>query len=54
MVFMEGYGINTSRLPEQETYEAMIQISAHQMGCGDLAGYFRGRLGGEPNPGAGK
>src|SRR6202161_3497969 len=41
LIFMEGCGIDTSRLPEQQTYEAMIKIAAHEMDRSDLAGYFR-------------
>ncbi len=28
--FLEGCGVDTSRLPEQQTYDLMIRISAHQ------------------------
>ena len=31
-VFLEGCGIDTSRLPEQQTYEAMIKIATYEMG----------------------
>ena len=41
---MEGCGIDTSRLPEQQTYEAMIKIATHEMDRSDLAAYFRSML----------
>ena len=44
LVFLEGCGIDTSRLPEQQTYEAMIKIAVHEMGRSDLAAYFRSML----------
>src|SRR5580658_9527115 len=30
LVFLEGCGISCSRLPEQQTYEAMIKIATHE------------------------
>lgn len=44
LVFLEGCGIDTGRLPEQPTYEAMIKIATHEMGRSDLAKYFRSML----------
>jgi predicted component of type VI protein secretion system len=44
LVFLEGCGIDTSQLPEQRTYEAMIKIATHEMGRSDLAEYFRSML----------
>jgi hypothetical protein len=44
---MEGCGIDTSRLPEQPTYEAMIKIATHEMDRSDLAEYFRSMLSGQ-------
>ena len=43
-VFMEGYGVDTSLLPERQTYDAMIKIATHEMSRSDLAGYFRSTL----------
>jgi death-on-curing protein len=47
LIFMEGCGIDTSRLPEQPTYEAMIKIATHEMDRSDLAEYFRSMLSGQ-------
>ena len=44
LVFLEGCGIDTCRLPEQPTYEAMIRIANHEMGRSGLAEYFRSEL----------
>jgi death-on-curing protein len=44
LVFLEGCGIETSQLPEQQTYEAMIKIATHEMDRSDLAEYFRSVL----------
>jgi death-on-curing protein len=43
-VFLEGCGVSSSWLPEQETYEAMIKIATHEMNRADLAQYFRSAL----------
>jgi death-on-curing protein len=43
-VFLEGCGVDCSRLPEQETYDAMIKIATHEMSRSDLAEYFRSAL----------
>jgi death on curing protein len=48
LVFLEGCGIDTSRLPEQQTYEAMIKIATHEMSRSDLAEYFRYMLSRNP------
>jgi death-on-curing protein len=42
--FLEIHGIDTAPLPEQETYQAMIKMSAHQMKRSDLAAYLRSVL----------
>jgi death on curing protein len=44
LVFLEGCGIDTSRLPEQQTYDLMIKIATHQAGRSDFAVYFRPEL----------
>src|SRR5580658_7902045 len=46
LVFLEGCGIDASRLPEQQTYDLMIKIAAHEAGRSDLADYLRSELGG--------
>ena len=43
-VFLEGCGVDCSRLPEQQTYDAMIKIATHEMSRSDLAEYFRSAL----------
>lgn len=43
-VFLEGCGISCSGLPEQQSYEAMIKIAAHEMSRSDLAAYFGSEL----------
>ena len=45
LVFLEGCGIDASRLPEQQTYDLMIKISAHEAGRSDFADYLRSELG---------
>jgi len=45
-VFLEGCGVSCGRLPEQETYEAMIKVATHEMSRSDLARYLRSTLGG--------
>jgi death on curing protein len=45
LVFLEGCGIDASRLPEQQTYDLMIKIAAHEAGRSDLADYLRSELG---------
>jgi death-on-curing protein len=44
LVFLEGCDISCSRLPEQQTYDAMIKIATHEMSRSDLADYFRSTL----------
>jgi death on curing protein len=48
LVFLEGCGVDTSRLPEQQTYQAMIKIATHEKGRSDLAEFFRSMLRGAP------
>lgn len=50
-VFLESNGIDVSRLPEEQTYELMIKIAAHEASRDDLAGYFRAELTRERRPG---
>jgi hypothetical protein len=45
VVFLEGRGIDTSGLPEQETYDLMIRIAVHQADRSTLAAYLRSELG---------
>jgi death on curing protein len=45
LVFLEGCGIDASQLPEQQTYDLMIRIAAHEAGFSDLADYLRSELG---------
>jgi death-on-curing protein len=45
LVFFEGCGVNCARLPDLETYEAMIKIATHEMSRSDLVEYFRAALG---------
>ena len=45
LVFLEGCGVDASSLPEDETYEVMMNIAAHSMGRADLAEHFRRALG---------
>ena len=47
LVFLEGCGVDASRLPEQQTYNLMIKIAAHEAGRSDLADYLRSELGNE-------
>jgi death on curing protein len=46
LVFLEGCGIDASRLPERRTYDMMMKIAAHEAGRSDLADYLRSELGG--------
>ena len=50
LVFLEGCGTDTSRLPEQQTYELMIRIATHEASRTDLADYLRSELGRERMP----
>ena len=43
-VFLEGCGVSCDQLSEQETYEAMIKVSTHEMNRADVAEYFRSAL----------
>lgn len=45
LVFLEGCGIDTSPLPEEQTYDLMIRIAAHEAGRSDFADYIRFELG---------
>ena len=40
-VFLEGCGIDCSRLPNEQTYDAMISIATHNLSRSGLAEYFR-------------
>jgi death-on-curing protein len=44
-VFLEGCGISCDRLPEDQTYDAMIKIATHEMSRRDLAEFLRSTLG---------
>lgn len=44
LVFLEGCELDAKSLPEDETYEVMMNIAAHSMGRADLAEYFRREL----------
>lgn len=44
MEFLETNGVDTSRLPEQQTYESLIKVAEHQMNRFELADYFRSAL----------
>ena len=44
LVFLEGCGLVASRLPEQQTYELMMKIAAHEADRSDLAEHFRSVL----------
>jgi death-on-curing protein len=46
LVFLEGCGIDASRLPEDQTYDLMMKISAHEAGRSDFADYLRSELAG--------
>ena len=45
LVFLEGSGIDAGRLPEDQTYDLMIRIAAHEASRGDFADYLRSELG---------
>jgi death-on-curing protein len=47
-VFLEGGGVDCRRLPDEQTYDAMIKIATHEMSRQDLADYFRSHLAQEP------
>lgn len=42
--FMEANGIDTGRLPEEQTNEAMIQVADHKLDRFGLAQHFRSTL----------
>jgi len=42
--FLEANGIDTSRLPEQQTYQSLIKVADHQMDRFELAEFFRSAL----------
>jgi death-on-curing protein len=42
--FLETNGVDTSGLPEQQTYESLIKVADHQMNRFELADYFRSAL----------
>ena len=42
--FLEANGVDTSRLPEQQTYDSLIQVAEHQMDRFELAEFFRSHL----------
>ena len=44
MEFLEANGVDTSRLPEQQTYESLIKVADHQMDRFELAEFFRSTL----------
>ena len=44
-VFLEGCGVDCARLPDRQTYDAMIKIATHEMSRSDLAAYYRSALG---------
>ena len=45
LVFVEGCGVDTGRLPDQQIYDLMIKIATYEAGRGDLADYLRSELG---------
>jgi len=49
LVFLEGCGIEASRLPEDRTYDLMIKIASHEAARSDFADYLRSELGPERN-----
>lgn len=44
LVFLEGCAVDARSLPEDQTYEVMMNIAAHTMGRADLAEHFRRSL----------
>jgi death on curing protein len=49
LVFLEGNDIDTRRLPELVTYEAMIKVASHEMDRRGLAEFFHKALSREVN-----
>jgi death-on-curing protein len=45
LVFLEGCGVDTSRLPERQTYDLMIRIATHEASRNDFADHLRSELG---------
>jgi len=45
LVFLEGSGIDASRLPEDQTYDLMIKMAAHEASRNDFADYLHFALG---------
>ena len=50
LVFLEGCGIDASRLPEESTYGLMIKSAVHEARRSDFADYLRSELGREKTP----
>jgi death on curing protein len=44
IIFLERNGVDTSRLPKQQTYESLIKVADHQMNRFELAAFFRSHL----------
>src|SRR6266849_925424 len=44
MAFLERNGVDTSPLPELQTYESLIRVADHQMDRFELAEFFRSTL----------
>lgn len=44
-MFLEGCGIDSGPLPEQQTYDLMIKIAAHEAGRSDFGDFLRSELG---------
>jgi death-on-curing protein len=44
LTFLELNGVDTSRLPEKQIYEAVIKTADHQMGRFELAKLFRSHV----------
>jgi len=42
--FLEANGVDTSRLPEQPTYESLIKVADHRMDRFELADFLRSHL----------
>src|SRR5712692_6369819 len=53
IIFLEGNGIDTSRLPELATYEAMIKVANHELNRAGLGEFFRSTLSSERSHKAG-
>ena len=44
LVFLEGCGVDTGRLPEEPTYDLTIKIAAQEAGRNDFTDYLRSEL----------